>query len=70
MECRHGMREDWCATCKKQEPEVLVLEGPTSAAKFDSKCGGCGDPIITGEDIHLTDGGWVCTACARRAVVG
>lgn len=68
-ECRHGLNEDWCASCKKQLPPApLVLEGQTISARFGSKCPGCGDPIMVGEDVHLTDAGWACTSCARRAV--
>lgn len=66
-DCRHGIAAEWCASCKTTEPPVLVLEGPTIAARHSGKCPGCGDPIIEGEDIHLTDHGWVCTSCKARA---
>lgn len=68
-ECRHGIEEAWCGSCKgAPAPAPLVLEGVTRPARFSNKCPGCGDPIIEGEDVHLTDGGWVCTRCAERAV--
>lgn len=66
--CKHGIEESWCASCKTTEPRTLVLEGPTIASRFSGKCPGCGDPIVEGEDIHLTDAGWVCTDCSKRAV--
>lgn len=66
--CIHDLNETSCAICKKQDPVTLVLEGKTIAARFDAKCPGCGDRIHVGEDVHLTDHGWVCTSCSREAV--
>lgn len=65
-DCHHGMPAEWCALCRPREPEVLVLEGKTIAARYAGKCPGCGDPVVVGEDVHLTDGGWVCTSCKER----
>jgi hypothetical protein len=39
--------------------------GPTIAAKFDSECGNCGDPIAVGEPITSAYEGWVHERCAE-----
>jgi hypothetical protein len=66
-ECRHGLNEEWCASCRKTPARVPVFEGTTIASRFGGKCPGCGELIVVGEDVHLTDVGWVCTRCKEAA---
>lgn len=67
MNCHHGLNEDWCASCRKQPTPVPVFEGTTISARFERRCPGCGEMTYVGEDIHLTDIGWVCSGCKEAA---
>lgn len=56
-ECPHGMGDpSWCALCKGvDKPEAG--EPYTFPARFEGKCGECGDKIMVGELITHVDGG-------------
>lgn len=79
-ECKHGLEEATCSTCRTVDARTLLRQGRFPAgwvaveASFDSRCPGCGGFVQLGEAIYKThpDETFVCESCAvhelRRAL--
>lgn len=62
--CGFGIPEGMshCPACGYRD------EGPpTTEARFDGKCSGCGEPIRESDVIYRVEGDWVCEDCKERA---
>jgi hypothetical protein len=59
-ECRHGLDDRWCASCKDPRPGAASRDdetpGPAFTARYPGSCPGCGEAIELGQTIRGVGG--------------
>ena len=64
VECRHGLDEDTCSTCKHGVARPVMREADyVTVARFEGHCTGCNLPIYVGQTIASFHGRFVHQGC-------